>query len=534
MLRVHRSSSRVRRPRARRVLPIPFILVLALAAAACGGTSNDAGSSATGKITIALPEEPRSLASWNAYSNDGHPILRNVEEALLNRDPASNELVGELATAWKQTDPKTWRFTLRQGVTFHDGSPFNAEAAAFGLNYVLDPKSAFPIRTFIGPEPKAKAVNEFTLDVTTVTPDPILPTRLYFVTIPSMKALKESPSTWESKPVGTGPYKFNAWNRGQNIQLTANDQWWGRKASADAKGTNTSITDVTYVFRPETEVRASQVKTGEAQFARWLTSAQCEEAPQCVSTTGVETVMVRMDTPNPALKDERVRRAIALAFDKGQVINDIMGGGEIAAQIVGPSALGFNDTLKPYPYDPGQAKQLVAQAKADGVPVDSPLTVAAREGFILRADEIVQLIAEALRTIGLTNVKSEMRETAKFEEAWTAGYKNITPERGLIGLQQHGNELMDYSSSVEGYYACGGATSAYCDPTLEKMRVKANQLAGDERDKALQDIAKYVYDKTVTVPVGQPKFFFGLAKNLQWKPRIDGFVLVKEMTISNT
>jgi peptide/nickel transport system substrate-binding protein len=92
---------------------------------------------------------------------------------------------------------------------------------------------------------------------------------------------------------------------------------------------------------------------------------------------------------------------------------------------------------------------------------------------------------------------------------------------------------MDYSSSVYGYYACGGATSAYCDPTLEKMRVEANQLAGDARDKALQEIAKYVYDKVVTVPVGQPKFFFGLAKNIQWKPRLDGFVLVKEMTVSN-
>jgi peptide/nickel transport system substrate-binding protein len=518
---------------ARRFLFIPMFLVLALLAAACGsGSGDDAGGATSSKMTLALSEEPRSLASWNAYSNDGHPVLRNVEEALLNRDPVSNELVGELATSWEQTEPKTWRFKLREGVTFHDGSPFNAEAAAFGLNYVLDPESAFPMRTFIGPEPTAKAVDEFTLDVTTDTPDPILPTRLYFVTIPSMKALKESPDTWESKPVGTGPYKFVAWNRGQNIQLTANDQWWGTKDAAAAKGANTSIKDVTFVFRPETEVRASQVKTGEAQFARWLTQAQCEESPQCVSTTGVETVMVRMDTPNPALKDERVRRAIALAFDKGQIINDIMGGGEIAAQIVGPSALGFNDTLQPYPFDQAQAKQLISEAKADGVPVDVPLTVAAREGFILRADEIVQLIAESLKNIGLTNVKSEMRETAKFEEAWTAGYKNITPERGLIGLQQHGNELMDFSASVEGYYACNGATSAYCDPQLEKMRTAANQLAGDKRDKALQDIAKYVYDKTVTVPVGQPKFFFGLAKNVQWKPRMDGFVLVKEMTVT--
>src|SRR5690606_22435785 len=103
--------------------------------------------------------------------------------------------------------------------SFHDGSPFNAEAAAFGLNHVLDPDNAFPMRTFLGPELTATAVDEYTLDVTTEAPDPILPTRLYFVTIPSMKALQENPDDWDSHPVGTGPYKFVAWNRGQSIEL---------------------------------------------------------------------------------------------------------------------------------------------------------------------------------------------------------------------------------------------------------------------------------------------------------------------------
>lgn len=494
---------------------------------------DEEGGGDSSKITIGLSEEPRSLASWNAYSNDGHPVLRNVEEALINRNPVTNELVGELATEWtQQPDLKTWRFTLREGVTFHDGSPFNAEAAAFGLNYVLNKESAFPMRTFLGPELNATAVDEYTLDVTTEVPDPILPTRLYFVTIPSMKALQDSPDTWETNPVGTGPYKFVAWNRGQDIQLEANDKWWGREDAEAAHGSNEQITDVTYVFRPETEVRASMVKTGEAQFVRWLTESQCEAAPKCEKGVGVETVLLRLDTPNPALADPRVREAISLAFDKSQIIDDIMGGGDIAAQIVGPSALGFNDSLEPYPLDVEKAKQLIADAKADGVPVDAPLVVAAREGFILRADESIQLIAEALTAIGLTNVTSEMRETAKFEQAWTAGYDAITPERGLIGLQQHGNELMDYSSSIEGYYACKGATSAFCDPELETMYAAANQLAGDPRDAALQDIAKWVYDRHITVPIGQPNFYFGLASNIDWKPRLDGFLLVKEMKLS--
>src|SRR5690606_17014002 len=211
---------------------------------------------------------------------------------------------------------------------------------------------------------------------------------------------------------------------------------------------------------------------------------------------------------------------------------DIIGGGQVAAQIVGPSALGFNDSLQPFPHDPERAKQLIAEAAADGVPVDAKLTVAARRGFILRADEIVELIAQSLTDIGLTNVSSEMRETAVFEEAWTAGYQNIGPDRGLLGLQSHGNELMDYSSSVEGYYSCRGATSAYCNSELDAMLASANQLSGDERDAALQEIAAYVYEEIPVVPIGQPNFYFGLVENMDWTPRLDGFLLVKEMTLN--
>ena len=140
----------------------------------------------SGKLVISMSVEPDTLENWKAYSTDGHPILRNVQEAFLNRDPVSNELIGELATAWEQVDDLTWRFTLRQGVTFHNGDPFNAEVAAFGINYTWSPENEFEIYQFIGPDMTATAVDEYTVDVKTVEPDPILPARLYFSPIPIM------------------------------------------------------------------------------------------------------------------------------------------------------------------------------------------------------------------------------------------------------------------------------------------------------------------------------------------------------------
>jgi len=206
---------------------VTLIVAFSLIAAACGDDEEETTTTAAGEttttaaaearsLTIALPEEPRSLGSWNAYSNDGHPVIRNVTEALLNRDPVSNELVPELALSYTQVDDNTWQFELRQGVKFHDGSDFNAESAAYSLNFVLAEENAFPMRQFFGSQVTAEAVGDYTLNVSTVDPDPILPLRLYFCTIPSAQAIQDSPDTYEENLVGTGPYKLDEWNRGQS------------------------------------------------------------------------------------------------------------------------------------------------------------------------------------------------------------------------------------------------------------------------------------------------------------------------------
>jgi peptide/nickel transport system substrate-binding protein len=512
-----------------RTRAVAGLAALGLLLAACGGTSTGGSGDS---ITLAIQYEPRTLASWDGYSTDGYPVIRNVEEALINRDPETNDLVPELATSWKQVDPKTWDFELRQGVSFTDGSAFNAESAAYSLNYTLDPKKNFAIRTFLGSNVTFTAKGDYTLEAKTDEADPILPTRMYFVPIVSAKLLKETPDKYDTTPVGTGPYKFVEWNRGQNIKLTANTDWWGRKDTSEAGGSNTQITDVTLTFPSEASVRAAQVKTGEADEASWLTRDQCETTPNCLTTPGVETFILRLDTPNPALKDLRVREAIAMSFSKEQIMSDLLGGGRPSGSIDGPSAFGVDTSLKPFPQDVDKAKQLIAEAKADGVPVDAPLDVQAEIGVNSHANEMVQYIAQSMRDIGLTNVKSEMRDKASMEKDWTAGYKAITPDRGMVGLQSHGQELMDFSGSVQSYFTCEGPTSAYCDPKLDKMYKQAVPLVGDARKAALQKIDDYMYQQVPVVPIGQPNFFYGLSDRLDWKPRLDGFLLVKEMKLS--
>ncbi|MDF3042121.1 MAG: peptide/nickel transporter substrate-binding lipoprotein, partial [Thermomicrobiales bacterium] len=143
------------------------------------------------------------LPAWRpAFSIDGHPVLRNIFEALLNRDPVTNELVGELASAWEWQDERTVRFTLREGVTFHNGDPLTAEDAVFGINHTWDPENAFDIAQFMGSQITASAVDDLTIDVQTADPDPLLPSVLYFAPLPSARQVREDPDGLINAPIG--------------------------------------------------------------------------------------------------------------------------------------------------------------------------------------------------------------------------------------------------------------------------------------------------------------------------------------------
>lgn len=508
----------------------------AAAAAALSGThagftrgAGAQGEDPAGGITISLAAEPSTLEWWNAFSIDGHPVLRNTNEALLNRDPVTNELVGELATAWEWQDQRTIRFTLRQGVTFHNGEALNAEVAAFGINYTWSPDNAFDIAQFMGSQITATAVDEFTLDVQTAEPDPTLPATLYFGTLPSMQQIQEDPDSLVDNPIGTGPYRFVEWARGDSIRLEAYPEWWGNGAQ-DARGAQ-SIQEVTYVWRPESAVRASQVTAGEVQIARFLGPDECGTAPVCKEALSVETVPLRLDTPHPTLADLRVRQAIALAIDTQQVVDSLFGSGEVATQLVGPSALGYNADLQPTPFDPEQAKSLVEAAAAEGVDVSAPLVVAVRRGSYLRAEELGQYVAGALSEIGL-NATAEIIEHAAYQEQFIMPYDQIPADRGWIATLSHGNELMDVGLTAASWYRCDGGVASYCDPEVDALIDAANPLTGDERAAAFAEVTRVFTEGKSIIPVIHLSFLYGASEDVVWEPRLDGFMLVKEMSLA--
>ena len=513
-----------------------LVLVLAVVLAGCQPVQQAASADdmAGEEVVIAVGIEPVSLDAWRSFGETGAAGFRNAFEQLVARDFSTGEFVPMLATSWERTSDTTIRFTLREGVTFHDGSPFNAEAAAASINHTFDADNAFDLLDFLGTM-SAEAVDEYTLDVSTPEPDPILLGKVEWAGISSAKQLAEDPDSYHTQIIGTGPYKYVEWRKGELISYEANPDWWGLDAPDDAGGAQT-FQKATYRFLQEDQVRVAAVQAGEVDLAQYVTPEQCQvldaEADiSCASAPSVETIFIRMDTNSPLLSDRRVRLAFQMALDKEAIVGSILGGSAtVAGQIVNSSATGYDPSLEPYPFDPDQARELLAAAAADGVPTDMEITLGARLAVFPRADEVVQAVASMLTDVGFS-VTTTFYDPEGFGKVMLVNIKDVPEDRNFVAIHLHGNEIMDYASSYRFYYACDGILSVYCNEEADAVWMKALPLTGDEREMTLQELNRIVHEDVAIGYIGHMDLAYGIGSRLNWAPKLDHRILIKEMTL---
>lgn len=497
------------------------LMAAACAAALSGPAANAADVS--NSFIYATGVEPEAMDSASSYNANNRAILGNVFEALVARDPKTNELIPELAESWERVDDHTYVFKLRESVTFHDGTPLNAETAAASLSYVWSAENNFRVRSFMASELTFAALDEYMLQVQSAEPDPLLATRMWFSYLPSPTQIATDPEAYKTTPIGTGPYRFVEWDRGNSITLEANPDWWGGELS---------FKTATFVFRPEPASRIAALQAGEVHFAERLPADPCKEAlgEQCIESVANSASYFRLDTMNPVLADPRVRTAMSLATDRIGIGEALLGGAPPAAMIVGPSATGFNADLTPHDYNLEQAKALIAEAKADGVPVDTtPLVLSSMQNAFEGNQEVLETTLQAFHEIGLTQMRGEMIERGEFAQIFINVARPIPPERGLISLHKHDNDAFDFQTTVNVFYECQKVNSTSCNEEIDRRNALAAQLTGDERQQAYEEIAQIIYEDNNIIPLHYLNRYHGLGEGLEWEPRLDMMVMLKDV-----
>jgi len=504
------SSPLSRTPRGSRIVAVAATgAALALILSGCGvaNSSTGGGGAAGDTLRIVLPQEPPTLEPCEgSLTATGIVTRSNITEPLVERNPTSGELEPLLATEWEATGETEWTFTLREGVTFSDGSPFTADSAAFAIDRAVNSDLGCNVEGYVFGDDDlvVSAVDDTTLTVQTVRPDPILPLRLSFVEI-----VPESTSTSEKvrEPIGTGPYAIASWDTGTKLTLDRNADYWGEAPSYAA---------AEYQWRSEGTVRAAMVTSGEADVAVGL-GPDDGAGELGVDYANNETVALRLSGDIAPLDDIRVRQAVNYAIDREGILGSLFTEEtKPAAQLIPTGVVGFNDDLETWEFDLDAAKALVDEARADGVPVDTEITLVARNAQFPKVTEMAQVLQEELAQAGL-NVKLTMVDTTQHLQHQLRPF--VTDQGPIALLIMHGNQAGDAQFTVDQYMRTDGAQSAFGTAEFDEILAAAGEQSDEERATAYEEVFAYQNEEivqfaTIAHMVGE----IGLATTVDYTP----------------
>jgi peptide/nickel transport system substrate-binding protein len=435
-------------------------------------------------VTIVLGEDIDLVEPCMATrSNIGRIIMQNVNETLTQYDVTGGTGVQpRLAESWEDQGNGTWRFKLREA-TFSDGSAFDAADVKHSFERAMSDKLTCETPRYFGDTKLSfNVVDDRTIDITADPAQPILPLLLSLVTIvPS-----ETPVEFTREPVGTGPYKLASWEPGQSIVLERRDDYWGEAPAVE---------NATYVFRTDPAVAAAMVTQGEADLAPSISAVDATNPDTDVSYLNSETLYLRLDSAIDPISDKRVREALNMAIDRDAFVGTLLPEGTVpAVAMVPPTTLGWNPDVTEYPYDPEKAKELIAAAKADGVPVETTLHLIGRSNLFPGVVEVAEALQQMLQDVGFV-VDLQMVEVAQQEELYSKPFKEGRPPQML--LVSHDNSRGDPVFSMFFKYASEGRQSGIADPKVDEMIAKASAATGEERTKDWQQLFAYLHDEVV-------------------------------------
>jgi peptide/nickel transport system substrate-binding protein len=481
----------------------------------------EAASAASDTLTVVVTDEPKSLDPCDTDLSGNSRVLRNnITETLVNLSPDNGSVTPSLATSWRQLDDLTWEFKLREGVTFHDGRPFDARAVVAALKRAQDPALACEVglATLKGVKFNAEAVNPMTLVVRTDIIEPILPNKMAALDIGS----PATPMDGKTRaPAGTGPYKLGSWAPGQSVSLSAWDGYWGSKPQ---------IKNANIIWRAESAVRAAMVETGEAQIAYEI-APQDGTTEQDRAFPNAETSLLRIDQDVPPLNDRRVREALNLAIDRDGLIGSVIHKeAQKAMQVVTPSVFGYNPDIPVWSYDPQKAKSLLDAARADGVPVDQEIVIYGRIGLYPNSSESLEAIQAMLSDAGF-NARLEMLETSPWLKKLIKPWDKV--RQPSILQTQIDNSEGDAVFTLPNRFTSDGNVSSIADPKLDALIADASKAAGDERKQLFQEAFKYIaVDAINIVPLFHMVTIARVAPGVNYTPDVQAGNEIKLKSIS--
>jgi peptide/nickel transport system substrate-binding protein len=472
----------------------------------------------------------------------------NVYEGLTGRGKKL-ELVPELATDWKQTSPTVWRFNLRQGVTFHDGTPFTADDVIFSLQRAQGEGS--DMKSYVGSIKEIRKIDDHAVDIVTHAPFPILPDVIGLWRIMSaswcekhnavqpVDVRKGTENHASAHANGTGPFRLKSRQPGVLTVLEVNPNWWGSPEH--------NLTEVIFTPIGNDATRVAALVSGEIDM---MQPVPLQDVPRLGSAPDLKvmqmaelrTIFLGMDQKRDELlfsnvkganpfKDKRVRQAIYQAIDIEAIRVRVMRGASAPTGLmVAPGIKGFVPELnKRLPYNPEAAKALLAEA---GYGNGFEVAMNCPNDRYVNDAETCQAIAAMLARIGIrVNLISETkatyfpkilrRDTSLYLLGWTPGsFDSHNPLYTVMSTP---------GDAGQGQWNLG----AYANPRLDELtRQIAAETNSGLRQTLIAEAFKIHQGDIGHIPLHQQPISWGMKRNIDLVQRADNFNCMKWVVIN--
>ncbi len=518
----------------RKKLLISFVVLASLVLGASFAMAKD--------LTLGLKGEPTSLDPHFHNVTQNNQMAHYIFDKLILQD-SRQKLYPGLAESWKPLSDTVWEFKLRQGVKFHDGTPFTAEDVKFTIERIPNvPNSPSSFTGQVNAVKKVEIVDAHTVRIHTEKPAPLTPRNFAAFVIVSKKAA-EGMATEDfnsgKAAIGTGPYKLVKWDRGDRIIYERNEDYWGVKPEWKKLIVRVISNDGT---------RVAALKSGDVDLINFVPPADVKHLEKDSKVTLSKSPSTRIiflhldsdrdETPmitdnagnkikNP-MKDVRVRKALSMAINRKAIAARIMDGLAIpAAQMLPEGYEGTSKTLKPQEYDPKGAKALLAEA---GYPEGFKITLHGPNDRYVNDGDIAQAVAQMLTKVGVKTEVITMPKAVYFGRAsalefsfMLLGWATDTGEHSncVSALLHTYDKEKGFGPSNRGRYS-----NPVVDQKLEEALVtvdpeKHNELLVESVEAAMTDVG--------LIPIHFQVSVWGTKKGLTYNGRTDGYTLPYEI-----
>ena len=475
------------------------------------------------------PLKAHQIPDSNANLHHFDPLIRWDEDM---------NLVTSIATEWKMVDDLTWEFKIREGVKAHNGEVVDANDVAYSFDRVADPEiGALGTPAWVFGNIKydrAEVIDDNTVHIKTQVPIPDFPEWMISVFIFPEEYYSSTPlEELARKPIGTGPYKFVEWIRGERLVMEANEDYWGGVPEVKR-----------LVWRPvpEASARIAELNTGGADIIVNVPpdlGSQIDPAyGRLVTVEGLRKMYVGfVFYGHPAMQDKRVRQAFNYGLDFQKIIDSVLrGNGQRTFTFA--NRPNQHPDLEPYPFDPEKALELMKEAgyedqDGDGIlegPDGQPLklTMQTPKARYVKDVELSQAIAADLKQNIGADIEVEVTDTSILFEQLPVG--KLTSDLFFLGSGTGytcTGDLSDFYGGANWY--AGGWFTSESGIKFDAMFEEAISIVDPEqRTQACYDLQEYMYEEVPLIFLYFQVDYYGVSNRLDWEPEPNERIIINK------